>query len=174
MIDFLSIDYLKNGTTLQQEAFFVLQQFQVMEILSNFFPLLVGTIPINVAIETSDLDILCCFDDDEIFQETIKQNFGTEKNFQLEKRTINEVPTILANFNLNDFEIEIFGQNVPVQQQNGFRHMMIEAKILDERGENFRQEIIRLKKSGLKTEPAFAQLLDLKGDPYEALLRYHP
>ncbi len=174
MIDFLSIEYLKNGTTLQQEAFFVLQQFQVMEILSDFSPVLAGTIPINIAIETSDLDILCCCNDDEIFIDVIRVHFAKAKKFSLEKRMVNGISTVIAKFFLGGFEIEIFGQNVPVTQQNGFRHMMIEAKILEERGENFRQEIIRLKKSGLKTEPAFAKLLKLKGDPYQALLDFFP
>ena len=50
--------------------------------------------------------------------------------------------------------------------------MIIEAEILEEKGEDFRQKIIELKKSGIKTEPAFAQLLNLKGDPYEALINF--
>jgi hypothetical protein len=38
-------------------------------------------------------------------------------------------------------------------------------------GETFRQEIIRLKQAGYKTEPAFALLLGLDDhDPYAALL----
>lgn len=49
--------------------------------------------------------------------------------------------------------------------------MLIEHQILLEKGESFRQEIISLKKQGIKTEPAFAQLLGLSGDPYEAILR---
>jgi hypothetical protein len=50
--------------------------------------------------------------------------------------------------------------------------MITEFRILQLRGEEFRHDIIALKKSGLKTEPAFASLLGLSGDPYEALLNY--
>ncbi|NBL64349.1 DUF4269 domain-containing protein [Flavobacterium sp. NST-5] len=174
MIDFLSIAYLKNGTTLQQEAFFVLEKYEVMQKLSRFTPVLAGTIPLNIATATSDLDILCCCDDAEIFMNHIRVHFAKAEKFSLEKRIVNGISTVIANFFLDGFEIEIFGQNVPVQQQNGYRHMIAEAKILAEKGENFRQEILRLKKSGLKTEPAFAKLLNLKGDPYQALLDFFP
>ncbi|MGG3403579.1 glycerophosphodiester phosphodiesterase [Bacillus paranthracis] len=35
---------------------------------------------------------------------------------------------------------------------------------------HIREEIIRLKENGLKTEPAFAQVLNIDGDPYEGLI----
>ena len=74
--------------------------------------------------------------------------------------------------NGNLVEIEIFGQNVPTELQNGYKHMIIEDKILQSRDENFRLEIIKLKQNGYKTEPAFAFLLGLNGDPYAELLKY--
>jgi hypothetical protein len=59
-----------------------------------------------------------------------------------------------------------------VMEQVAYRHMVVEWNILAANDDNFRGEIIRLKKSGMKTEPAFAQLLQLDGDPYQALLSY--
>ena len=50
--------------------------------------------------------------------------------------------------------------------------MLIEHRLLQERGEAFRRAIITLKQRGYKTEPAFAKALGLKGDPYLALLPY--
>jgi len=38
-------------------------------------------------------------------------------------------------------------------------------------GESARKKIIKLKKSGLKTEPAFAKYFNLKGDPFDELLK---
>ena len=55
----------------------------------------------------------------------------------------------------------------------GYLHMVIEYKILLQKGESFRQQVIALKQSGLKTEPAFAQLLGLPGNPYTALLEFN-
>lgn len=64
----------------------------------------------------------------------------------------------------------MFGQNQPVREQYGYLHLVKEAEILTIMGNDFRNDIIELKCSGLKTEPAFAKLLKLQGDPYTALL----
>ena len=85
---------------------------------------------------------------------------------------ISSQPTVLVRFQLEEFKVEIFGQNIPSKEQYAFRHMLIEHQILLQKGETFRQEIVKLKKKGLKTEPAFANILGLTGDPYKALLNY--
>ena len=48
--------------------------------------------------------------------------------------------------------------------------MMVEHRILQLANVAFREEIKALKQRGVKTEPAFTQLLDLPGDPYQAVL----
>ncbi|MFQ5796001.1 MAG: DUF4269 domain-containing protein, partial [Candidatus Bipolaricaulia bacterium] len=55
--------------------------------------------------------------------------------------------------------------------QNAYRHMAVEARLLAIGGEQARQEIRRLKRTGLKTEPAFACYFNLEGDPYQVLLQ---
>ena len=47
----------------------------------------------------------------------------------------------------------------------------MEHRVLLAKGEEFRQEVINLKRQGWKTEPAFAKLLGLNGNPYEELLK---
>lgn len=49
--------------------------------------------------------------------------------------------------------------------------MIIENALL-EQFPYIRAEVIRLKKEGMKTEPAFCKIFDLDGDPYESLLQY--
>lgn len=169
MIDFTTIDYLKEGNERQKRAYEVLSKYKIFEKLSNYSPLLAGTIPIEIDIEESDLDIICEVEDKAEFERFLIQSF---KNFNLriEKLDINNEESLVCNFELEEFPIEIFGQNKPVTEQNAYRHMIAEYRILQEKGEEFKQKIIELKKKGIKTEPAFGMLMGLE-NPYEDLLK---
>jgi hypothetical protein len=57
-----------------------------------------------------------------------------------------------------------------VAQQHGYRHMVVEARLLAASGPRLKERVIQEKTLGLKTEPAFAKLLALPGDAYQALL----
>ncbi|SNS00969.1 DUF4269 domain-containing protein [Flavobacterium sp. ov086] len=159
MIDFNNINYLKTGNPKQIQAFEVLTQNKILLNLAEFNPVLVGTIPINIDIENSDLDIICYWKNKADLIEKINAFFGSKNEFQIRETLINNQETVIANFKINDFEIEIFGQNIPTKNQNGYKHMLIEYEILKVKDENFRLEIIKLKQNGYKTEPAFAYLL---------------
>ncbi|CAA9201268.1 hypothetical protein FLA105534_03504 [Flavobacterium bizetiae] len=172
MTDFSNIEYLKNGNKKQRNAFEVLTQHKILSNLAEFDPILVGTIPINIDIENSDLDIICYWNDKANFIEKIILFFGKEAGFAIREIFINGRDSVVANFKIENFEIEVFGQNIPTKDQNGYRHMLIENEILQSKGNDFRSEIIKLKQNGYKTEPAFAFLLGLKGDPYTELLEY--
>lgn len=170
-MDFLTIDYLKSGNQRQRKAFEILTEYNILSALATFDAVLVGTIPINIDIQGSDLDIICYWKDKQDFIETILLHFNREKNFSIREIQMDGQDSVVANFIKGDFEIEIFGQNIPVTQQNGYRHMLIEHEILQAEGEDFRQQIIQLKEKGYKTEPAFGVLLGLT-DPYYQLLHY--
>ncbi|WP_316804737.1 DUF4269 domain-containing protein [Pedobacter nototheniae] len=170
MINFLYITYLQSGTAKQAEAYHVLTEHGVLEKLSAYAPILVGTIPINIDIESSDLDIICYAKDEEEFKKDLNHYFSKEKGFSISENA--QLRAIKANFFIDGFELEIFGQNRPTQEQNAYRHLLIEYKLLLEKGDKFRQEVIDLKKQGYKTEPAFAKLLNMTGNPYEALLKF--
>ncbi|MDL2222889.1 DUF4269 domain-containing protein [Bacteroidales bacterium OttesenSCG-928-M11] len=170
-MDFTTIDYLKDGNPRQKSAYQALQRRKIFDILKPFDPLLVGTIPIAIDIESSDLDIICCYTDLDYFIRIVTENFKQELNFNHKLSLQNGKKIALFRFQLDGFEVELYAQDTPTLQQNAYRHMLIEARLLNEHGENFRQEIIRLKQKGYKTEPAFAHLLGITGDPYEVLLR---
>jgi len=171
-VNFFDISYLKEGNLQQQQAYEVLTLYKVLEALEDFTPVLVGTVPIAIALAKSDLDVICCFKDQRLFIETIIEKFSMHAAFQLRLLEQEGETTVVANFFIKGVEIELFAQSVPVVQQNGYLHMLIEAALLELNGEEFRQMVLRLKQNGLKTEPAFAQLLGLNGNPYEALLAY--
>jgi len=172
MIDFEKIDYLKDGSARQKSAYQKLTKYRILEKLADFNPILAGTIPINIDIPESDLDIICHWTNKIEFINLLKKFFSKELNFSLKEVKILNEETVITNFRIDNFEIEIFGQNIPCKFQNAFKHMLIEYQILREKGEEFRQKVIELKMQGIKTEPAFAKLLNLIGDPYISLLNY--
>ncbi|SER07356.1 DUF4269 domain-containing protein [Pedobacter rhizosphaerae] len=169
MINFLDISYLLSGNEKQKRAYEILTEHKILKKLKSSCPILVGTIPINIDIESSDLDIICQVQNKPAFVKLLTSHFQTKKGFTITESAVFQ--SVKANFFIDDFEFEIFGQSTPTVQQNAYRHMLIEHQILLEKDESFRQEIIRLKQQGIKTEPAFAQLLHLSGDPYDALLK---
>lgn len=171
IVDFENIEYLKYGNKRQQLAYSALTKNCILTKLNRFDPIPVGTIPVNIDIESSDLDIICYFTDKQEFQNSITDIFKTENGFTIKEKVDIDPIAIVANFIADGFEIEIFGQSIPTKQQIAYKHMIIEHKLLNQHGEAFRQKIIELKRQGYKTEPAFALLLGLTGDPYNELLK---
>lgn len=172
MDKFDSYTYLKEGTAVQREAFRVLQHYQILEKLAPFKAILVGTIPIDIAVAGSDLDIACQAIDLAKFEAFTMQEFAMHNGFVQQRLPLQGHDTVLVNFFVESFEVELFCQAIPVKQQNGYRHMCIEDTILTKKGQSFKAEILALKTKGIKTEPAFAQLLGIEGDPYVGLLNY--
>lgn len=172
MIDFGNIEYLKTGNPKQIRVYETLKQNKVMKVLSEFDPILAGTIPINIDIENSDLDIICYWRNKAEFAFKISSSFENKTEFKIRETIIDQRESVIANFKIDDFEIEIFGQNIPSKNQNAYKHMIVEHEILESKGEKFRLEIIKLKQNGYKTEPAFGELLGLKTNPYLELLEY--
>jgi hypothetical protein len=171
-MNFQSIQYLKTGTARQRKAYTVLERNGILQKLRSYSPILAGTIPLNIDIEESDLDILCCFSDVDQFVRDIRQEFSACTAFKIRTTTISGHTSVVAVFFVDDFAVEVFGQGIPTTSQMAYRHLVIEHKILTERGEQFREKIVELKRSGYKTEPAFAKLLGLDGDPWQAILGY--
>lgn len=168
---FKNINYLKHGNKRQKLAFKVLKKLQLIDILSKYNPILVGTIPIDIDISNSDLDIICEVYEYDIFEKIIKNYYGKYDDFSINRQIFEGFEASFSSFRSNKFCIEIFGQPKPVFKQNGYRHMIIEKKLLDLSGKEIKDEIRKLKREGMKTEPAFAKYFGLKGDPFEEMLK---
>lgn len=162
------LEYLKDGTLSQKKAYNILASTKILSLLKQYTPLVAGTIPIGIDIEGSDIDIVCNAENLEDFRDKVQQNFAYCHSFY-DKTDSNE-NVYTAVFKYENMEIEIYAKSQPSHLQNGYRHMIIEERLLRLGGEIFKDQIINLKKSGYKTEPAFGILLDLK-NPYEDLLR---
>ncbi|MNY33867.1 hypothetical protein D3C86_1681660 [compost metagenome] len=118
------------------------------------------------------MDIILESDDLIEAKDFFINEFQNQKEFEIQFCKINNIDSLVCNFILEEFPIELFAQNVPSQLQNAYRHMVKEYEILEKEGGEFRRQIINLKEKGWKTEPAFAKLLELKGNPYVELLKY--
>ena len=171
MPNFKNIEYLKHGNKKQCLAYKALMKLGVFEKLKNYSPILTGTIPIEIDLPKSDLDIICQCENHKEFSDLLRELFGNNQGFNIKTHQRFGPKSTVCQFWYHHFEIEIFAQNKPTEKQNAYQHMIIEYKILQEKDAEFREQIIRLKAMGLKTEPAFAKLLNLKGNPYEELLK---
>ncbi|SFA85424.1 protein of unknown function [Bacillus sp. cl95] len=172
-IDFEYIDYLAQGNSRQVEVYQLLIKMNVMEILRDFDPILVGTIPIDIDILESDIDIICEVHDFKGFKKLVESHFHLASDFKILSEMVNGIQSITINFKIDDWPIEIFAQAIPTIHQNGYKHMKIEHQILNLLDEDEKKYIRHLRANGLKTEPAFATFLEIEGDPYQELLKMY-
>ena len=166
------LGYLRAGSLRQQRAHATLAAAGLWPLLRAYGPVLAGTVPLGIDTPASDLDVLCEVPAaaQEAFGELLRARFGAQPGFRLAQRTIGGHATTVVGFRYEAEELEVFGQALPTAQQHGWRHLLVEHAVLVAGGEAWRAAVRALKQQGLKTEPAFAQLLGLPGDPYAALL----
>ncbi|WP_345742010.1 DUF4269 domain-containing protein [Cellulophaga baltica] len=170
-MNFRNIEYLKSGNERQKLAFSEIKKYKVLEKLKKYNPILAGTIPIEIDVPESDLDIICECQNHSEFKAYLLDQFSQKKDFKVYSILQNDIESTIAEFKTENFLFEIFGQNIPTERQDAYRHMIIERNILEEKGFEFKQKVKDLKSSGIKTEPAFAKLLGLEGNPYIELLK---
>lgn len=168
---FLGVDKLKGASDRGAMAADIVERIGLLEALGEFDPVIVGTLPIAIDIPDSDIDVLCHVCDLTAFNNFAKDRFGGFEGFRSHARAATKhVPmALVVQFYCDGLPLEIFATDRPSRQQYGFIHMLVEARILALMGDIFADQIRKLKCDGLKTEPAFAQLLELGGDPYLAL-----
>lgn len=147
----------------------VIQNLDLLGILSEYNPIVIGTPPLGIDIDGSDIDVACCANDLEAFGKFTESMFGNLEGFLVSYIDLRYSPVALISFKFSDWEIELFCQEVKTGDQWGVRHFRVEQRLLD-LDPNIRHQIRRLKQLGNKTEPAFAMLLGLKGDPYQSVL----
>jgi hypothetical protein len=132
--------------------------------LAAYTPVLVGTFPLGLAIDGSDIDIACFAPDAEAFERVLRASLPVEPV------TSRVGDAFVASFTHDGTPYEVYAAPVPVHEQAGFRHMIVEGRLLAIGGHALRERVRDAKCTGHKTEPAFASILGLDGDPYAALL----
>lgn len=173
MQNWRDLTYLERGTPRQRAAFRLLTRLHLMPTLHPFDPVLVGTVPLDVDVPGSDLDIVHQAADLDVFQQVVEAHFGSQRGFRQRQYTLRTIPTYVASFETDSFPVELFAQPLPVAFQAAYRHLCVEYRLLHlaDDTDSTREAIRQLKRGGLKTEPAFAQYFGISGDPYRALLR---
>jgi hypothetical protein len=169
MIDLYDPHYLAGGNRRQRAVYEIVTELNILITLQPYNPVIAGTIPIDVDIEGSDIDILCGYVDGGEFENTLKRCYSGESNFAIRQARFREKASIVSSFIHGEYTVEIFGQMSHPRQQDGFVHMVVEHRILQMCTDSFREEVRRLKREGFGTEPAFARLLGISSDPYDAL-----
>ena len=141
----------------------------VMELLRPFDPHIVGTLPLGLAVPGSDIDIVCHTPDPDAFVDIVWTHYQSANDFVLYRWATGTRPTI-ARFVWNGWPFELFGDQRPAHQQRGWIHFEVERRLLALDDGRLRRAVGKLRADGLKTEPAFAAVLGISGDPYRGLL----
>ncbi|MGD1951490.1 MAG: DUF4269 domain-containing protein [Leptolyngbyaceae cyanobacterium] len=147
----------------------VVQTLSLLTILREFDPVIIGTPPLGIELETSDIDIACSANNLARFRTIMLTKFSKFDCFQCYDSIWQNQNSVIVQFHAYNWDIELFCQTIPTNQQWGVRHFNIEQRLLNIEP-RLRSVVLRLKQHGLKTEPAFAQALGLSGDPYLSIL----
>ncbi len=148
----------------------VLDDLDLLSRLASFNPIVIGTPPLGIDIETSDIDVACSACDLKEFHTSVQRYFGNLVGFACERSEEQSEPAMRVVFFSHGWQIELFCQTTPVEDQWGVRHFLVEQRLLQIEP-RLKPKIVELKEDGHKTEPAFAKMLNLAGDPFEAILR---
>jgi hypothetical protein len=161
---------LREGSQKQREAYDILLETNIFEILKPFDPAHVGTIANDLDLSGSDIDIICSADDLTTLSKVLNDSFSSYVGFISEIVTQRGVQALIVKIPTS-IPIEVYAENTLVNNQLGYRHYLIACRVLDIFGEATHEELRALKLSGLKTEPAIAEYLGLSGDPYLSILK---
>lgn len=167
-IDFKDISYLQRGNARQRSAYDVITKYQILEKLKSYRPLVVGTIPINIDVERSDLDIILQTENFESLEKLLIRLFATHTKFAIRRTDKN----LVCNFEIDNLPLEIYASTTETEKQTGYLHMVKEHQIIKSKDEKFIEKIRDLKRRGRKTEPAFCELLGISGNPYVEIFNY--
>lgn len=167
--DFRSTEYLRSGSAVQRRCYEALSSHGIMESLAQYAPVLAGTFPLGIDVRGSDMDIVCRWSGDYAsFGDEMSRLFAGYDDFST--GVSGSGKAFLCRFTAGGIPVEIYAADAEPVRSDAYRHMLAEARVLRLLGGEFMRKVVKLKEKGVKTEPAFARLLGLEGDPYAAVL----
>ena len=132
-------------------------------------PALVGSLPLDLALDSSDIDIVVYATDLKSFGSVLKIEFGDLEYFRSSRGIVLGIPTLMTEFAFSGETYEIFSQATLVPRQNAVIHLLVEERLLNLGGSEFRTQIMNERELGAITEIASGNVLGL-ADPYRELL----
>ncbi|MCC0090355.1 DUF4269 domain-containing protein [Aeromonas veronii] len=170
------LDYLAHGNPRQRSAHALLTAGVWDELAAQCADMaLVSTLAIGLDRPGSDLDILCQHSDPAAFAATFAEQgwLASPKgdNIWLLERVFPYATDSDCDKSEGSWPLELYVTPTPIETLNGWRHLTLMAALLEQFGDAFYREVLRLRlEEGVKGEAAMCRLLGLAGDPYEALL----
>jgi len=152
-------------------VFSVIKKANILALLKLFNPLIVGTFPLDIHNQNSDVDIILSAHDLTEVTTQIKNHFSKLENFSIQDYHVANEYTVISNFIFENIHFELFAQRISSVKQIANMHFLIEERLLKLCGKKLKDEILKARDCGDKTETAFAKILQLNGDPYESLLQ---
>ncbi len=149
----------------KDEALQALGRSAILDSLSDYSPTVVSTLLVGLDIEGSDIDVICCYPTQARFVEDLRCCCQQHEDFHLSVAT----DRVVASFTVDGFCIELFATEQAIQKQAAYQHFQVMQRLVELGGNRFTESVKLLKRKGLKTEPAIAQLLNLSGDPFAAV-----
>lgn len=153
------------------KVFSALKKLTILRSLNQFNPLVVGTFPLDLHTQESDVDIILSHHDLSELKTKIQNHFSNLDHFSIQEYLQNNEQIVVSNFTFENIQFELFAQKIQSVRQAANLHFLIEERLLKLGGKALKEKVLRARNSGDKTEPAFAKILQLNGDPYESLLK---
>jgi hypothetical protein len=164
------VSYLKMGGDRPRAAYLTLTELDLFCVLADFDPVLTGTFPLGLELDESELDLICYAPNLDQLAAVLVQVYGMYEDFTLEQSNADHGPSLECHFRYGEFRIGVLGEPAPSREQNAFRHLVAQSRLLRLAGPSAAEAIRRLKASGLATAPAFGEYFRLGSDPNRALL----
>lgn len=147
----------------------ILAQLDLFNHLAAFDVEIIGTPPLGIDTENSDIDLVCHYHPTQLAQLTDRMTHFKQFQSWSFSQWQKDNRVYICHFSYQNWDIEIFCSTQAIIEQYGYQHFQVEKRLLNLANSAFKTCILQLKQQGIKTEPAFAQVLQLTGDPYVVL-----
>lgn len=145
MDDWSNIAYLQSGTARQRDAYRALVDSDILIVLGDYDPILVGALPLGLETPAMQLTLVCQANDTERFAQEMTAYYGDAPGFEIASPGPADVPvaadSTTCHFLQEGFVIEVTASSTPTQEQAALRILNVEARLLRVGGDDARRAI---------------------------------